>query len=236
MELTLDRRRIRLALSWMYGTIVLISAAFIAVKLQTGAPVPALGWLFHVNSEQNIPTWTSSMGLFLCAQLLLAIGALKKREEDPFAFQWLLMAALFFLISMDEVSGIHEHVNKRLKNIFKLSGLLYYAWVIPAGAFVAAFAAYYFRFLMALSSAHRRRFVASGAVYVGGALVAEAISGKFAQSVGDETAIYELFAHLEEFMEMAGIVCFVDALIAYWGEYTRRAGARLLVADDRRPA
>ncbi len=64
--------------------------------------------LFNLNNEGNAPSWYSSMTLALCAGLLAAIGLDKRQKHSRYAAHWLVLAAIFIYLSLDEAAEIHE--------------------------------------------------------------------------------------------------------------------------------
>lgn len=82
-----------------------------------------------------------------------------------------------------------------------------------AAAGVAALA--YWRFLRALPAATRQLFVASGAMFLLGALGIEAISAMHADLFGRANFHYAVLTTIEETFEMLGIAVFAIALMEY---------------------
>lgn len=175
--------------------------------------------LFYVDLETNIPTWYEGITLFVCSLLLGTIACVKKAQQGPYVRHWTAMAIIFLYISMDEEAIIHEMAIKPLHNALHTGGILYYAWVIPGAAAVLLFVLTYLRFLWHLPLRSRLLFIVAGAIYVGGALGVEALSGMRSERYGEGDAIYVILATLEEVMEMVGILFFIYALLDYIGRY-----------------
>jgi len=169
--------------------------------------------LFYLDNEASVPTWYSSMGLMLASTLLVAIGALRYRERDPFRYHWLALGVLFLLLSMDEVAMIHEYPIDLLRERLHATGLLYYAWVIPGAAFVVLVFLGLLNFLRHLDRGVRFGFVAAGAVFVGGAIGIEMLSGLHASRFGEDNLGYALIITCEELCEMLGVVLFIHVLM-----------------------
>jgi hypothetical protein len=64
----------------------------------------------------------------------------------------------------------------------------------------------------------------AGALFVGGALGVEAVSGKHASLHGEQNLTYHLIITIEELLEMAGLVVFVYALLDYIGRQFANVG------------
>ena len=169
----------------------------------------------YVDEEANIPTWYSSIALLFAAALLAAIATTKQVRREPFRWHWGFLAALFFMLSMDEIVGFHEYPIDRLRSSMDAGGLLYYTWVVPGAMFVAALGIVYLRFLFHLPRETRKLFLLSAVVFVGGAIGVEMLSGYQADLYGEENLTYALIISLEECMEMLGVVVFIHSLLGY---------------------
>ncbi|MFB3818316.1 MAG: hypothetical protein ACE147_11680 [Candidatus Methylomirabilales bacterium] len=173
--------------------------------------------LFYLDSEANIPTWFASSMLLGCAALLGLIALAKNREGDSFARHWSALAVIFLGLSLDEAALLHEMAIKPLRPLFDSSGFLHYTWVVPGALVVCLLAVAYLRFLLHLPWKTRILAAISGALYVGGAIGAEAVTGKHAAQFGEGNLAYAMLATAEEVMEMLGVVTFMYALLEYAG-------------------
>jgi hypothetical protein len=170
--------------------------------------------MLDFDREHNLPSYYSAFSLGFCA-LLLATIALAKQGDRQAGYWWGL-AALFAFVSVDEGVGLHEKLILPLKNALGTSGLLFYAWVIPYGLLVAVLGAVYLRFLLSLPPATRSQFFLSATVYLSGALGLELFGGRYYEGhQGTADLPYTLLTTAEEFLEMAGVVIFIRALLGY---------------------
>ena len=134
---------------------------------------------FSTGAESAIPSWYSSATL-LVAALLLAVTALAVRtRKAPFSRHWAGLVAIFIVLSAEETVGFHELLNRVLTEIFQPQGLLYFPWVLPALALVVLFGLAYIPFLLALPARTGWLFVVAAAIYLGGALGIEVVSGLY---------------------------------------------------------
>lgn len=173
--------------------------------------------LTWVDGEANIPAWYSAVLLLLCALLLGVITAAEGSRAGRRHFGWLLLTVIFLFLSLDEIAQLHELSIAPLRDHFHLTGFLYYAWVVPAAICVILFVLGYWRFLLRLPARTRWLFLLAGAVYVGGALGLEALSGQEAALHGEANLAYHVTITLEELFEMTGITLFVYGLLDYMG-------------------
>jgi hypothetical protein len=202
--------------------IVVVSLLTIDFALQTltellGPPLPSwdrLVKLFNVSREQALPTWYSIIATLTCA-LLAVIAAARWRSGDRCRWHWTGLAAVFVAISVDEQIAAHEALTGPVRSVLNASGVLYYAWVIPALAFLVVFAGIYSRFFLALPDPFRRLFLIAALLYVGGAVGMALVGAWLADTRGVETLTYQTVATIEEVGEMSGIATLLYALLNY---------------------
>lgn len=176
--------------------------------------------LFNVNREQNIPT-LFSVALILTAVCLLAlISVFKRQRRDPDTLRWMLLTGGFSCLAVDEGWSFHEMLTGPMQVLLgdKNLGMFYFTWVIPAIAGVALLGILFLGFLLRLPPSTRLTFIKAGCLYLGGAIGVEMLGGRFAELHGYQNLTYEIFAHLEESLEMAGIILFVHSLLWYLAE------------------
>ena len=92
----------------------------------------------------------------------------------------------------------------------------------------------FLKFLLRLPPLTRWSFLGAGAVYLGGAIGIEMIGGRYAESHGDENLTYQLLTHLEESMEMAGMIVFIHALLRYLAEQCPKVEFRIAERNQSR--
>jgi hypothetical protein len=116
------------------------------------------------------------------------------------------------LLALDEAVMLHEQTITPLRDYLGTSGMLYYAWVIPAGFFLLFFLIVFLKFIYHLKPKLRLLFIVAGAIYVSGALGMELMGGYFADLNGKDSLTYALITNFEEVIEMIGILVFINAL------------------------
>jgi hypothetical protein len=170
--------------------------------------------VFYVDSENNVPTYFSSLLLLFCSVALLFAG--RGGESSPYMRKrWYVLSLVFLLLSMDEVAGIHELFTEPLRRAFHLSGLLYFGWVVIAVPVLIVLFLYILGFLKRLPARTARLFITSGIVYVLGSVGMEMLGGSYYAHVGVENFACTLFATLEEGLETAGAILFLYSLLDY---------------------
>jgi hypothetical protein len=173
--------------------------------------------LFDLSEDVSIPTWYASFTLLFSSFLLLLIGINKRRDKEPFSTHWIIMAAIFLLLSIDETARIHETLGDVLttRSVTHTKGYFYYSWVLFGIAAVSVFVLAYIKFIFHLPFKTAIQFIVSGAIYVGGALFIEMLNGNYDELYGHNNLTYQLSTIFEEFMEMVGIVLFIYAISSY---------------------
>jgi len=164
--------------------------------------------LLNLDQEAACGTWFASVLLLLAAATCFAAGSF-----SPNAFErrsWLFISFLFLVLSVDEVTGVHERVGAMMRNNFDLPDWLYFGWTIPATALVIALTAVFARFVWTRLPATRRGLVLSAAVYLGGALGAETLGSVLMRQGGWESWSYGVMTAVEEGMEMSGVILMIQ--------------------------
>ena len=170
--------------------------------------------LFNIDQEVNIPTWFVGFLTLYTGLLAGIIASTEKVRGNWLHFWWRGLAIIFVYISLDEVSGLHELVIDPIRNSFDLPPWLYQAWIVVGLALVGLFGLIYSVFLWKVPRLVAFYFILAGIVYVGGAVGVEAIGGYSLSTQGLSDWYIEL-AHIEEFMEMMGVVLAMYACTHY---------------------
>ncbi len=170
--------------------------------------------LFDLHSERNIPTLFSSLQLTLAGLLLFLIGR-KHQSNGKKYIAWIVLAAIFLFLAIDETAAIHERLGDPLRSVLSPGGFFYFPWVIPYGIAVLLILVCFSRFLMQLPKPINTWFLASGAIYIGGALGSEMLGARHKELFGSDNISYALYYTVEETLEMLGIALFIYALLKY---------------------
>jgi hypothetical protein len=98
---------------------------------------------------------------------------------------------------------------------------------VPGALFALCVAAVYLPFLARLPARTRNLFFLAGFVYVSGAIGFEMVGGRQAALYGDDNLTYKLLAHVEESLEMAGLVVLLYALLDYAARHVGPVSVRV---------
>ncbi len=172
---------------------------------------------FDFNLESNVPTWFSVIILAFTALLFFIIYTQKKNNNTKGAHYWLTLCFIFIFISVDESVQVHEEVAKIVRPSVtnNVSGLLYWAWVIPYGIFAIAAVLYFMRFVLSLPAQTRNLFFLAGGMYIFGALILELAEGHFYVKYGLDHIYNRILYFIEELCEMGGVTVLIYALLSY---------------------
>jgi hypothetical protein len=212
LDISISPRRVSQALLSVVFllTVVSILGQYLLYNFEFGRVNNGLLRLFNVDEEHNIPTWYQSFSLLFCSILLVNIAMSDKLRDARYAFHWKVLAVIFLCFSIDEAVVIHERVFN-----FKGEGFLYFFWVIPGIIFVVVFAALFLKFLQHLPGITRFQFIIAGSLFISGALGMEIVDGYYHDIYGWENMTYSLLTSIEEFLEMLGVVVFINAIMTY---------------------
>lgn len=226
--LSVEPVRVTRVLAAIMAVLVLLSSAGQVIKFTTGHDY-AKGFipLFHVATEGNVTTYFSALLLLSAAGLLAWIGWRERERGGRFATHWLGLAAIFVYLSIDDAAALHEKAIIPVRQLLDTGGVLYFAWIIPAGILLAVLAVLYLRFYLELPGRSRRLFGFAALLFVGGAVGMEMLGGMHYEQHGDQTVVYSTLTTIEETMEMAGIIVFIHGLLVHIGSQMPRVRARI---------
>ncbi|WP_139166655.1 hypothetical protein [Paracoccus chinensis] len=178
-----------------------------------GLDAEARVWLLDVDMERSFYTWFSQTILALTGLLLADTGIKSLSKSRGAALSFLVLGAVFFLLSADEGLSFHEVLSARMGDV----GGLQFAWVIPAAIFCMAGLAVLMPFLRSLGPRVMGMMLAAAGVFMSGALGMEAIGGEvlFANNGEIFARPYRLLVNIEEGAEGLGVILFLFALVRH---------------------
>ncbi len=211
----------RLSRTGIMSTLLAFWAVLIGASVVQDA-MAALGllgdrvWMLDVEVETGIYTWFSTL-LLAGAALVCGVVALEKQAAgDRLRFHWALLAAIFLALSADEACSVHEALSGRLTAGLGTSGLLHFAWVIPAMFACAAGLVLFIPFIQSFPPRLRTWLLVSAAAFLTGAIGMEMAAG--AIGAGSEEVLrsgaYRLLANLEEALEGGAVILFIAVILA----------------------
>jgi hypothetical protein len=170
---------------------------------------------FFINNEGNIATFWNTLLLLITSILAFIIASAKFSQKDRYRFEWALLSAVFFYLSMDESSVIHEKFSVLLKNLPDINGWAHYKWLYAGGAAVLLLTFLFLRFYLHLDMRNKILFPVAMSLYLFGAFGGELLSGHYAEGHGTKNIPYALMTHGEELGEHVGIILMIFTLLTY---------------------
>ena len=167
-----------------------------------------LAELFDFDTEQNVPTYYSGCLFLLNVLLLLSVRQAARTLSKPNVI-WLMLAALFLFLGFDELFAVHERLGRPVREAWNLSGIFFFAWVLPYGAAVLLLAMLFLPVWWRLNQRSRFWFGMSAATYLAGALGMEMIGGLYRQP----DLLFVSLATIEESLELAGLIMLTYSLL-----------------------
>lgn len=230
---TLSARRVFRVLLLVIFSLLAAHLLFVVGSAAIGHPMYYLPRLFHMGLEANVPSYLSALVLLLAALLLAVTTAVTRQRGSAGVWGWAILTIGFSVMSLDEAAQIHEGLFGKLLSQTQEGEAFgwHYSWYILYIPFVALLLAAYVPFLRALPRRFLWLFLASGALYVGGAIGFEILE---AYLIGQGVSVIGVMMNIafEETLELTGVALFIYSLLLYLGE----AGAALhlhVAAEDR---
>ena len=145
------------------------------------------------------------------------VAKFKHVREDRFRYHWIILSLLMICASVDEAASIHEISVEPIRQLLGASGTgsLYFAWVVPGIAFVAAAGILFARFLIHLPSAIRNQMLLAAGIFLAGAIGVEMLGAEHFELWGRQNQTFSLYCAAEESLELLGVLVYIRAVLAY---------------------
>lgn len=183
--------------------------------LQSQYDIQSFPQYFNFDHEANFPSLYSALALGFCSYLLAIIATFKRAEKASYYRYWKWLSIIFIGLAVDEACSIHEISIPLLRKVINSEGFLYFPWILPASILIAIFLLTFRKFIFSLPPKTKILFILAGAIYVGGAIGLESVSGYIADTPGLPIRSYAIASTIEELLEMLGVVVFIYALLSY---------------------
>lgn len=205
-------------LGTMALVLMLASVAGQLAPYFTGRSEPVV--FLSIDGEQNLPAFFSVLLILVATLLLAVIAVFKKAQGASYAFYWALLSLGFLFMAVDEATSIHEKLNGPMRRLLgdERPAIFHFAWLLPGIVFVLAIGLLFLRFLLHLPAKTRLLFFMAASLYLGGAIVLELIGSYYAFTYGIRSWPLIVSGHIEESLEMAGVIVFIFALLQYMAE------------------
>ena len=213
-SVTISARRL-LSLLWLAAaTIVLLSLLQdIFIFLVPEAGFSDRIYRLDLDAEASLPTWFSCALMMLCSLMLFLVAAQAAQDRLWPAVPWFLLAAIFLLLSLDEIAMVHEWISAALAARIENSGLFYFAWTLPALIICLPGLVCFLPFILRFRGLDRVLLIGSAIVFLSGAVGMEMLAGAEAEVAGIDSLRYRLLATVEESLEYAGLLIFLTFIL-----------------------
>jgi hypothetical protein len=175
------------------------------------------GPLLDLDREANLPAFYSTLLVLANAGCLALIGTMYRSQRRANTWCWFFLAAMFLFLAFDEAFAVHEQVGLAIRSALGNRRAAHLNFAIAGFAFAAVIAVLSIRFLLRLDKRTRLLVIASGAVFVAGALGFEILGGLrhevVRSTVHNPDPIYLALVAAEETLEMLGMALFGYALL-----------------------
>ncbi len=111
-----DARRVFIGLFGAQILLLCLHLAAALIEAAIGEQVRVLGFL-DMDRERNLPTWFAGAQLLTIGVLAMLIGRLRDLEPPPSRVFFILAGLLFFFLSIDEITGLHEKITLVTKGV-----------------------------------------------------------------------------------------------------------------------
>ena len=166
-------------------------------------------YMFDVAAEHNIWTWMNVVYMILAASALY-INARVRKQNGAVSTGWFLAAAGVFLLSLDDMIGIHERLEVLGRDMGGGNGFLHFAWIVPGMIAAAILLMVFALTIRSATVSARRSFILGIVLFFGGAFGLEMLGGAVLSAYGYQS-LYTILYHIEELFEAVGIVFILSA-------------------------
>lgn len=220
----------------LFGAILVLSVGhLVAIGLIEWVGVSdefALVSLVHLDQEQNVPTFFSTMLLLFCGGCVLALGSQINAERLRLEPLSVLVASVFLFLAVDEFASIHERVAGTINSQLGEQSTIPHIWLVPYAILAIPVGAVMLLWMSKLPRRTQISLVLSLGIAVAGGFGMETIAAVlhvFAPSLMDASLLEIALSTIEEVLEMIGFSAFGLILLS---EYLRRADDRRLYKSN----
>lgn len=157
--------------------------------------------IFDLDEEESFGTWFSAVMLLVASTLLLYQARMMRARGDAWHRWWMALGAVFCVLSVDEVVGLHELLNTVFASL---------PWTVFGLGVLILVGLAYLPFLWHYRWRTAALFLAAGVIFGSGAVGVEHFSGDDVNSLR-----YNMLTGLEEAMEMLGASLFIYAILDF---------------------
>jgi hypothetical protein len=188
----------------------LIVATFVSQLARDASGPNTAVILFDSDQKLNFPSALKIL-LLLSATTLFAVLGMAVRDRWH-RRRWLGMGAVFTVLTMDEMTYMHQRLSDTLHDLFDTGGPLRFAWILVYLPLIAALVVVYWPLWRKLANPFRTQLLVAAVLFAGGSGGIEV----FKAALFDEDhwkLSFGLVASLSDSLELLGLALLVTALL-----------------------
>jgi hypothetical protein len=202
------------------GVLIPLTGIVLDFYLKNGGSTAVEGIrnLTYPDAEGNVFVWYSSIILASIGFGFLLIAA-ATRGTGRSIWPFIVMAAIAFLLSLDEAAYLHERLSNFASALGLTSGFVY-QWVLIAVPIAVAVGLLLLWLARALDPVLRRRLLIAGIVFLAGAVGGEIFGGiivkvDLGMTSEVKNAVHGIEILVEETLEILGAILGLRAVLAH---------------------
>ncbi len=198
---------------------VLIAATFVAQFAHDAFGQSTIINLFDSDQKLNFPSGMKII-LLLASTALLAILGLAVSDRWH-RVRWFGMSAVFALLTLDEMTYMHQHLSDGLHDSFGTSGVFRFAWVLIYLPLVLVLVVCYWPFWRKLANPFRTQLLIAAIAFAGGSGGIELVKSKLFDDRHWKLS-FGLVASVSDSLELVGLALLATALLTTLARVTNR--------------
>ncbi len=195
---------------WLLVT-ALIVATFVAQLVRNASGVSTLVNLFDSDQKLNFPSAAKILLLVMSTTLFAVVGAIV--HDRWHRLRWFGMSVVFAVLTLDEMTYMHQHISDAMHDAFGTSGPIRFAWILVYLPFVVALAVIYWPFWRTLSNPLRTQLLVAAIAFGGGSGGIEVVKSELFDEHHWKLA-FGLVAAISDSLELIGLALLTTALVA----------------------
>ncbi len=196
---------------------VLIVATFAVQFIRDRSGRSTVVNLLDSDQKLNFPS-AMKIVLLISATVLFAVIALTVKDRWH-RVRWYGMSAVFALLTVDEMTYMHQRLSDALHDMLETSGTLRFAWVLVYLPLLAALMVVYLPFWRRLANPLRTQLLVAAIGFAGGSGGIEFVKAELFDEHKWKLS-FGLVASVSDSLELLGLAVLVTALLATIGRAT----------------
>ena len=206
-------------LIWL-AVAVLIVATFVVQFIRDRSGRSTVVDLLDSDQKLNFPSAMKILLLLSATVLFLVIAVTVKDRWHR--VRWYGMSAVFALLTMDEMTYMHQRLSDALHEMLETSGPLRFAWVLVYLPLLAVLMVVYLPFWRRLANPLRTQLLVAAIGFAGGSGGTEFVKSELFDDRKWKLS-FGLVASTSDSLELLGLAVLVTALLATIGRATSSA-------------